>query len=252
MSSPFINTSLDTQVFQDELDFKTLENLLETLDHVEAKKISRENFNDLKGDFLLKNGQDEQGEQKYILNLPEDLKQFELAYIIDSLTTKFNIQDYANIDEIINKTKIAVSVVLRQDGGKKYLEKLVEEYNIPENFVDKIKTTKLRFGETRNFIKDIKSKRNINNLENENSGEKLENTENEDSGENKKLGKEKEDLENIFSETQKLYSEEFDLTFFRKGINMLRLGMETLTQAELQAKITYLEDNGFEKKEYGK
>jgi hypothetical protein len=45
--------SLDSKVFQDELDFKTLENILESLDHVIPKKISRQEYNNLNGSFLV-------------------------------------------------------------------------------------------------------------------------------------------------------------------------------------------------------
>ncbi len=36
-----MKNALDKQVFQDNLDFKTLENILETLDHIKPIKISR-------------------------------------------------------------------------------------------------------------------------------------------------------------------------------------------------------------------
>ena len=39
-----IKNSLNTQVFQDEHDFSTLENLLSCLDHVSPKKITRSEY----------------------------------------------------------------------------------------------------------------------------------------------------------------------------------------------------------------
>ncbi|MDR2191011.1 MAG: hypothetical protein LBP53_07825 [Candidatus Peribacteria bacterium] len=42
-------------------------------------------------------------------------------------------------------------------------------------------------------------------------------------------------------------SQEFDTTFFRKGIDMVRYGMETMTQAEQNAIIEYCEKEKFTK-----
>jgi hypothetical protein len=48
-----IGNSLNSPVFENEIDSKTLENILECLDNVVPKKISRQEFDNLKGNFLI-------------------------------------------------------------------------------------------------------------------------------------------------------------------------------------------------------
>jgi hypothetical protein len=40
--------NLESNVFKDDIDFKSFESILETLDHVTPKKISRSEFDNLK------------------------------------------------------------------------------------------------------------------------------------------------------------------------------------------------------------
>ncbi len=68
-----MNNALDTKVFANDLDFKTLENILEVLDHIKPIKISRKEYNAKKWKILEKTGSDKYG-NFYNLYLPEDLK----------------------------------------------------------------------------------------------------------------------------------------------------------------------------------
>jgi hypothetical protein len=76
-----MNNALDTKVFPNNLDFKTLENILETLDNIKPIKVNRKEYNAKKGEILEKTGSDKYGDF-YILYLAEDLKVYELPAII--------------------------------------------------------------------------------------------------------------------------------------------------------------------------
>ena len=106
------NNSLDTPVFQDELDFTTLENILECLDHVTPKKVSRSEYNAMKWIFLVETWEDKFWKQ-YDLFLPEDLVHWELLHLIDFLSRKFWIESYTPYSRIITKTKVMIWMILR-------------------------------------------------------------------------------------------------------------------------------------------
>ena len=225
--------NIDQKFLPEDLDFQVLNDLLNTLDYVRAEKVSREEFNDLKWDFLVEDGEDKFW-KKYILKLPSDLSKIELWYIIDFLTKKFNLQNFANIDKLINETKLAVVVLLRQDLWEEKLEEIKKRYNISEDFIEKIENQKISFWEKREFVNKIKGKR-------------TKNFENDDSKKSKKIWENHEDLENIELEIDKLYRQEFDLTFFRKWVNLLRYWMETITQIEIEQRKNDLENNWYKK-----
>ena len=169
------------------------------------------------------------------MKLPEDLNKIELWYIIDYLTTKFNLQNFANIAKLINETKLAVTVLLRQDWWEEKLEQIKTKYNIPEDFIEKVENQEITFWEKREFVKKIKEKRQENWVDKKTSENST------------KLWKKPEDLENTESEIDKLYKQEFDLTFFRKWVNLLRYWMETITQIEIEQRKKYLEENWYKK-----
>lgn len=205
-----MKNNLETRIFKDNSDYKTLENILETLDHIKPKFISRQEYNSRKWDILSKTWSDKYWDF-FDLYLPEDLKAWEQLYIINLLNKKFNLEKYSKIDEIISKIKVIVWITTRiiWDNSIEYLETLSKEYNIDSEMLRKISEHKITPNrKIKDFIKQIKSQTK-----------------------SKKLKTEK-DFEIWTSELAKLFSKEFDLTFFRKWINMLRLGMETITQTE--------------------
>jgi hypothetical protein len=53
--------------------------------------------------------------------------------------------------------------------------------------------------------------------------------------------------EQIEAELATTFSQTFDKTFLRKGIDMVRYGLETITKAEQDVIIAYCEENTFEK-----
>ncbi|MDR3168443.1 MAG: hypothetical protein LBU27_01395 [Candidatus Peribacteria bacterium] len=53
--------------------------------------------------------------------------------------------------------------------------------------------------------------------------------------------------EQIETELATTFSQTFDKTFLRKGIDMVRYGLETITKAEQDVIIAYCEENRFEK-----
>lgn len=225
---------LNSKVFQDELDFKTLENILETLDHVTPKKVTRSDFDVSKWNFLIETWEDKFGKQ-YDLFLPEDLVHGELVHLIDFLSQKFGIENYAPYERIVTQTKVMVGLILRwlwENEGEKYLQELAEKYSLSPKFIARLQSQKkdgdkISFSKAKEMIKSIKSKRNNDNDE--------------------KIWENPDDMVLWFEELKDLFWKEFDLTFFRKWINMLRLSMLTITQAEQEEKIKYCEENWFEK-----
>lgn len=217
------NNPLDSKVFQDDLDFKTLENILETLDHVTPKKVSRQEYNKLDGSFLVETWEDKFG-KSYDLFLPDDLVYWELLHLIDFLSRKFWIENYTPYDRIFTQTKIMVWVILRwlwNENWEKELRSLASKYNISDEFIKRILWQKISFWETRNTLRRVKY--------------------------NWKTWSKEESLTLWFEELKDLFWEEFDLTFFRKWVNMLRLWMMTITQAEQEKKIKYYEENWYSK-----
>ena len=207
-----INNSLDKKVFDDDLDFKTLENLLETLDHVVVKKVSRQEFNDLKWDFLVEKWENKYWKY-YELFLPEDLFYGELLFFIDFLSNKFNLQDYLEFEKIFSQVKIMVWIILRWWWDNDNLKQLQKKYNLSDEFVWKILSQKLLNSNSKEFIKSIISKWKLN-------------------FEKGYIWESEDDIEIWINELKDLFWNEFDLTFFKKWINMLRFWMMTITQVE--------------------
>jgi len=123
-----------------------------------------------------------------------------------------------------------VSIILRntqEEETEAYLKWLASKYHLSDEFVEKIKNEKMKLSEAKEMIREIKWKKA--------QEEKW-----------KRLWSD-EDIILWSEELKKLFWEQFDLTFFRKWVNMLRLGMMTITQAEQEEKIKYCEENWFEK-----
>lgn len=124
-----LKNSIDTRVFQDELDFKTLENILECLDYVIPKKVSRQEYNVMKWNFLVETWEDKFG-KSYDLFLPEDLVHWELLNLIDFLSRKFWIENYNPYSRIITKTKVMIWMIMRKWVRKIFTRTISEIFTI--------------------------------------------------------------------------------------------------------------------------
>jgi len=229
MPNTISNNPLDELVFKDDWDFQTLENILECLDHVTPKQVSREEFNRLKGDFLVETGEDAFW-KRYDLILPSDLQHWEKLNFVFFLSQKFWLENYTPYERIITYVKVMIAIILRntkEEDTEAYVHWLASKYHLSEEFVERIRNEKMKLSEAKEMIREIKWKKA--------QEEKW-----------KRLWSD-EDIILWSEELKKLFWEQFDLTFFRKWVNMIRLGMMTITQAEQEEKIKYCEDNWFEK-----
>lgn len=225
-----MNNALDTKVFPNNLDFKTLENILETLDNIKPIKVNRKEYNAKKGEILEKTGSDKYGDF-YILYLAEDLKVYELPAIIsrvNKLTFWNKLLEYASKNEM--KVKIVITI-------NRLLEILSSNPEKKEDIQRAIKKYVRLYGELfweqeANNLNKFEYRKRIISLKNE---KKYKDYEWKLPKISIKL-KTKEQLDNLLDEVESSFSKEltlqFDETFFEKWVNMLRLGMKTITQAE--------------------
>ena len=215
--------NLDNHVFNDEFDYKTLENLLDTLDHIKPKYVSREEYTSLKWNILQETWKDKFW-VFYDLCIPKDLKQWEILFFINLLNKKFDLEKYSEINDILQKTKIIVWIICRDEKRHNsypelYLDRLVLEYNLDPEFVERIKNNEIKINkENKDFIKSIKKERKYWLRWN-----------------NTKLWDNGEDVGNWTEQLWDLLLKELDLTFLRKWLDMIRFGMEIMTQADQKA-----------------
>lgn len=205
---------LDNEPFKNKIDQKTLANLLETLDHIKPVFVSRREYKKKNWEILVKTWEDKYWEF-FDLYLPKDLTIWEQISIIDYLNQQFYLEKYSKTEELISKIKVLIWIItkIKWNNSQKYLELLGKKYKLSLDFIERIKNHKLKWTpEIKEFIKKIQPKIL-----------------------SRKLWSRKEDFESWTSELAKLISEEFDLTFFRKWINMIRLGLETVNQSEIKA-----------------
>ncbi len=234
--------NLATKVFQNDLDFKVLKDVLDSLDHIVPKKISRKDYNFLSWDVLKTTWNKDKWWEFYEMYFPEDLVFWELLYFIDLLNSKFNLKNNDTYKKIISKIQIYISIIYRQKWRQywnKFLLNLKEKYNIWDEFVKELQNSLLLATEyVKQDIREIISyRKNENNL-------------NKKEFHKKKLWKHKNDL----LSTEKLISEnlqqELDLTFFRKAEKMLFEWMEIINQTKQYDLEEYYIKNGFEKSQF--
>lgn len=205
-----MNNKLNESVFQNEIDYKTFEKLLETLNHITVVYISREDYN-WKNWEILEETWNDKFWVFYELFLPIDCNNWELLSIIDFLNKKLKLKKYSKINDLIEKTKIIIWIISKREGynAEKYLKKMLLDYDINEELKGIILETKLKTNTNiKEFIKSIKIDKN-----------------------DKKLSFD-EHFKNGTMELSKDFLEEFELIFFRKWVNMLRFWMETITKIE--------------------
>ncbi len=190
------------------VDLISLDYLLESLDHIKILKISRDDYINLKWDIIKPTWEQYNSLVFYYIYLPKDLKTWEVLSIIEKLNKKFNLEKYSKFNSILEKTKIMLSLII-EDRWEKFDDNLIKF--IDPELIKKLQNIELKPTiEIKSFIKNIKKQRKIN----------------------KKLKLSAADLPIVENELYYLFNNEFDLTFFRKSVDMLRFAMETITQIE--------------------
>ena len=220
---------LENLVFPEQIQQSAFQEVLESLDHVSAEFVSREEFEGKRWEFLQASGERDKFWQFYILFLPEDLQVWETLEIIDTLSQKFEITNYAPVENLLSYTKIAIATILRESTEKDseeiqnvILNELQKKYHISDAFREKIRSHTIWVNtSSKDFIRAIREKRG-------------ENTKSDEVPSSTKLW---ETWDSHISEEilSHIFGNEFGLTFFRKWVNMLRLWMMTITQREQEA-----------------
>lgn len=189
--------------FYDEIDFENFKLLLDSLNHVKPVYISREEYKNLSWDILKVTGKDKVWEF-YDLYLPTDLKKAELLSLSILLTQKFKIKEYAHLENLISKVKLLVELITRElpdDKKEEFIKEMLVAGNVDDSLYYRIVSQKMLFWPARELLRSF-------------DGEKL-------------------SSEELILELQDILEKEFHLTFFRKWVNMLRLGMMTMTAGEI-------------------
>jgi len=202
------NLNIWSELFPNKVDKDVFTKILDKLDYVKPVFINRDEFDSKSWEYLTETGENDFW-KCYDLFLPIDLKVWEILEIIEFLRKKFNIEDYLKIDELLYKTKILVDIILElsdEDDFKK-------RSNFSDIFYEKIKAQKEIDSEDINkFRKEIKKIF-------------IENEEKWDGIEKEKIA------ENILYE---IFLKEFNKSFFKKSMNMIRFWMMTISKKEVE------------------
>lgn len=191
--------------FSWEIDFDNFKKILSTLNHVKPVYISRTEYDALYWDILTVVGNDTVWDI-FELSLPEDLKKSELLELTFFLTQKFRLEEYAWLEKLISKVKLYVELILRnlpEVDKADFMQNIIEQSHISPELLSLIEKQKLLFWPTKEVLKSFE-------------WEELSQDE-------------------LLLELQDILEKEFYLTFFRKWVNMLRLGMMTITAWEIPA-----------------
>lgn len=180
-----------------EAEKSALSEILSCLWYVTPRFVSRAVYEDKTDDILVQTGENEFASE-YDIFLPENIRNIELLKIIDILNTEFDISHYARFDELLVSTKTAVVKFLKEGGTWEEKEKYIEASGISKDLQNRIKNVDIR--------KHTSAAKTVLR------------------GREKWLS-----LEEVISD---IYWEEFEKTFFRNGINVLRLGLMTFTKED--------------------
>lgn len=221
--------NFETKVFNESNDFRVFQEILDTLDHIFPIFVSRDEYNARKWNIIKQIWSDKFWEQ-YNLFLPKDLKISELPsiiYRVNNLTFWENIPEYSSTNEIKIKIILAIDFLLNelkwiwvdqketQNSIKKYIRLYAQMFWEQE-------AGKLNI---REFRKEI-----INSVDREKYY---------DYEKKLLLIKSRESLSVIKDELENIVSDEiwiqFEESFFERWVNMLRIWMETITQADQMA-----------------
>ena len=207
MSLQNLQNHLDTPVFPSPKDWKSFEYLLDTLDHITIEKLTRL-------EYIAKWANIYQIFQKEDvsygrLSMPEDVTHGELLFFIDFLTQKFGIEAYSQLDDILTKVKILIGIYLREDElSSQWLQELAAKYHLDDGFIQRIVDHRLRpDSSARSFVRELRwdTLRRVAWVVHVEAG------------------------------SQKLaqaLKQEFSFNFLRRGLEMVRMGMMTMTQEE--------------------
>lgn len=202
-----IQNHLDTPVFPSSKDWKSFEYLLDTIDHIIIEKLSRQEYTERSADIyeIIQKEDVSYGR----LSMPEDITHGELLFFIDFLTQKFGIESYSKLDDILTKVKILIGICLREDGSSsQWLQNLAAKYHLDANFIQRITDHRLR--------PDISSRSFVRELRRDTEGRVVW-------------------VVHIKAGSQKLaktLKQEFSFNFLRRGLEIVRMGMMTMTQEE--------------------
>ena len=198
-----MNNNINQIYFQDEINFENFRLLLDSLNHVKPIYISREEYQNLSWEILQIKWKDKVGDF-YDLYLPTDLKKAELLSLTILLTQKFKLKEYAHLENLISKVKLLVELITRElpdDEKESFLQEMLLAGNVDDNLYYRIISQKMLFSPAKEILKSFE-------------WEKL-------------------SQEQLIQELLNILESEFHLTFFRKWVNMLRLGMMTMTAGEI-------------------
>ena len=187
---------LHQSVYSWEIKQSVFQEILWCLGYVTPQFISREQFDaEYRDNSLVSTGENKFGEE-YDLFLPEDLEYIELLRIIDILNKKLDIEKYAKFDELLVKTKVAVIKFLREWGKQEEIDEYISKSWISPEL--KVRIEQASMMKNRWAVKEV-------------------------------LWEQKDwiPLEQVVAD---IYGQEFEKTFLRDWVNMLRLWLMTFTQ----------------------
>ncbi len=193
---------LSQKHFEDNLDKEIFSEILEDLDFIETHFVSREEFEAKNWEYLFETWENKHW-KTYDLYLPEDINSLECLNIIYELRNKFNLWE-KKFQKLIWDIKWAVLIALnRWNVSEEDLEKLAEENNINSELLGEVKRKSMFAG--RNFLREVR-----------------------------KWNKEETDFEKWEKLLKEKLRKEFELSFFRKWIDTLRMWLMTFTLPNLE------------------
>ncbi len=218
--------SLEQNVFQNDLDFKVFQDILGTLDGIQAIFVSRKKWSSQKGNFLKKN-ENRNSQKQYTLYLPKNLKVNELPsiiYKINKITFWEEIPIYASGNELKIQIVFAIDSLCKTLNNRnitpKIIKKAIKNYIrlYAQIFWDK-EAQQLN---NIDYRKGILDNRNIDKFKSyEKSIVKIQTQE--------KIEELEICLENIVAQELRIH---FPESFLERWINKIRLWLMTITQTE--------------------
>ncbi len=213
--------NLNNKLFEDSNSREAFKEILETLDHINPVFVDRKKFDSMKWRFLLENWEDKFW-KFYDLYLPVDLNNKDLFQVVFLLNEKFSL--WLDIKKFIWYVRLWTKDLsseeisnLKKENEEK-IERIIFENSLPVDSFSKYQgEIDSSIFSLRKSIREIKGYKNQKNVVDKKE-------------KNKKL-KDVDDLDDLI---ESLYTTEFDLSFFRKSMDMLRYGLMTITRKELE------------------
>ena len=213
--------NLNSKLFENSNSREAFKEILETLDHINPVFIDRKEFDSMKWRFLLENWEDKFW-KFYDLYLPVDLNNKDLFQVVFLLNEKFSL--WLDIKKFIWYVRLWTKGIsneeilnLKKENEEK-IEMIILENSLPvDSFSKYQQEIDSSIFSLRKSIREIKGYKNQKNEV--------------DKKEKTKRLKDIDDLDDLI---ESLYTTEFDLSFFRKSMDMLRYGLMTLTRKEFE------------------